>query len=189
MVKMQCSINQLCRGEVVKHADSKRGVVCSYPAHVTIKTPLARKATRNYFINPTFLQKTNSPVSGFCYPRNGICDAFEQTMFHRSEELVARHSPNMKRRITAEHTAVNRNHRCRYAHHPVSCDRHLDTNLIALFWPIPGVPYSGERWTETSRETQLCFRFSLRSCSSKSLLELNDSESVSRCFLFSGIRF
>ena len=45
--------------------------------HVTLakKTSLARKATGNHLINYTSLEKAQSPVSGFCYARNRICNA------------------------------------------------------------------------------------------------------------------
>ena len=53
------------------------GVVSSIHPCVISKTPLVRKATGNHLMNSTSLQKTQGPVSGFCYARNrvyhGIC--------------------------------------------------------------------------------------------------------------------
>ena len=40
-----------------------------------LKTPLARKATGNHLMRSTSLGKTQSPVSGFCYARNRVCNA------------------------------------------------------------------------------------------------------------------
>ena len=71
--------NAWCRGEVVKHADSHNtGVVSSIPPCVTFKKPLVRRATGNYLMNSTSLEKTQSPVSCFCYARNRVCNAVEQ---------------------------------------------------------------------------------------------------------------
>ena len=47
-------------------------VVSSIPSCVTYKTQLARKATVNH-LKFTSLEKTQSPVSGFCYARNRMC--------------------------------------------------------------------------------------------------------------------
>ena len=44
----------------------KHGVVSSNPARVTIKTPLVRKATGKDLMKSTSLEKTQSPVNGFC---------------------------------------------------------------------------------------------------------------------------
>ena len=44
-------------------------VVSSNPARVTIKTQLVRKATRNHLVKSTSIEKTQSPVSGFCYAK------------------------------------------------------------------------------------------------------------------------
>ena len=43
------------------------GVVSSIPPSVTFKMSLVRKATGNHFMNSISLEKTQSPVSGFCY--------------------------------------------------------------------------------------------------------------------------
>ena len=51
------------------------GVVSSIPLCVTFKTPLVRKATGNHLMNSTFLEKTHSPVSGFCYAPSRVCNA------------------------------------------------------------------------------------------------------------------
>ena len=51
------------------------GVVSWIPPCVPIKTSLVRKATGNHLINSTSLGKTQSPVSGFCYARNRLCNA------------------------------------------------------------------------------------------------------------------
>ena len=50
------------------------GFVSSIPARVTIKAPLVRKATGNHLVKSTSLEKTRSPVSGFCYGRNRVCN-------------------------------------------------------------------------------------------------------------------
>ena len=41
----------------------------------SMKMILARKAMWNHLMNSTFLEKTQSPVSGFCYARNRVCNA------------------------------------------------------------------------------------------------------------------
>ena len=46
------------------------GVVSSIPPCVTSKTPWARKVTGNHLVNATSLEKTQIPVSGFCYAQN-----------------------------------------------------------------------------------------------------------------------
>ena len=57
---------QWWRGVVVKHADSQyRGCQSS----------LVRKATGKHLMNSTSLGKTQSPVSGFCYAQNRVCNA------------------------------------------------------------------------------------------------------------------
>ena len=43
------------------------GVVRLIPPCVTLKTSLVRKATGKRLMNSTSLEKTQSPVSGFCY--------------------------------------------------------------------------------------------------------------------------
>ena len=53
----------------------KTGAVSSIPPCVTFETPLARKATENHLTNSTSLEKTQSPVSGFCYARNRVCNS------------------------------------------------------------------------------------------------------------------
>ena len=50
------------------------GVVSSIPPCVTIKTPLARKAMGSNSIKSTSPERNQSPVSGFCYARNRVCD-------------------------------------------------------------------------------------------------------------------
>ena len=54
------------------------GAANSNPARVTIKPSLVRtlvrKAMGNYLMNSTSLEKTQSPVSGFCYAQNRLCD-------------------------------------------------------------------------------------------------------------------
>ena len=50
-------------------------VVSSIPHCVPIKTPFARNATGNHLIKSTSLEKTQCPISGFCYARNRVCDA------------------------------------------------------------------------------------------------------------------
>ena len=54
------------------YADSKPGAVSSSPARVT--KPFVRKATGNPFSKSTALEKTQNPVSGFCYARNRVWD-------------------------------------------------------------------------------------------------------------------
>ena len=51
------------------------GVVSSIPPCVIFKTPLVRKATGNHLMNSTSLEKTQSPVSGFCYAPSRVCNA------------------------------------------------------------------------------------------------------------------
>ena len=51
------------------------GVVSSITPCVTFKTPLARKAAGNHLMNSTSLEQTHSPISGFCYARNRVCNA------------------------------------------------------------------------------------------------------------------
>ena len=51
------------------------GIVSSIPPCITFETPLVRKATGNHLMNSTSLEKTQSPVSGFCYARNQVCNA------------------------------------------------------------------------------------------------------------------
>ena len=41
----------------------------------SMKILLARKATENDLIKSTSLEKAQSPVSGFCYARNRVCNA------------------------------------------------------------------------------------------------------------------
>ena len=48
------------------------GVITSIPPCVTFQTPLVRKATGNHLMNSTSLERTQSPVSGFCYARNRV---------------------------------------------------------------------------------------------------------------------
>ena len=51
------------------------GVVGSIPPCFTYKTPSVRKATVNHLMNSTSLEKTQSPISGFCSARNRVCNA------------------------------------------------------------------------------------------------------------------
>ena len=51
------------------------GVVRSIHPCVVFKTPLVRTATGNHLMNSTSLEKSQSPVSGFCYGRDGVCNA------------------------------------------------------------------------------------------------------------------
>ena len=37
------------------------------------KIPLGKKATGNHLVKSTSLEKAQSPVSGFCYPQNRVC--------------------------------------------------------------------------------------------------------------------
>ena len=46
------------------------GVVSLIPPFVTVKMPLVRKVTGNHLIKSTSLEKTQNPVSGFCYAQN-----------------------------------------------------------------------------------------------------------------------
>ena len=57
------------------------GVVSSIPPCVTLKAPFMRKATENHIMNSTSLEKTQSPVSGFCYARNRVCNALKFQFF------------------------------------------------------------------------------------------------------------
>ena len=50
------------------------GVVSLIPPCITIKIPLVRKATGSHLIKPTSLEKAQSPVFGFCYSRNRVCN-------------------------------------------------------------------------------------------------------------------
>ena len=52
-----------------------RRVVSLIPPCIAFKTLLVGKATGNHLINSTSLEKTQSPVSGFCYARNRVCNA------------------------------------------------------------------------------------------------------------------
>ena len=45
------------------------------PTHVTIKVPLMRKTTGNHLKKSVSLERTQSPVSGFCNARNRVCSA------------------------------------------------------------------------------------------------------------------
>ena len=45
------------------------------------KTPLVRKATGSHFIKSTSLDKTQSPVSGFCDASNRVCNAVCRCIF------------------------------------------------------------------------------------------------------------
>ena len=51
------------------------GVVRLNSPCVTIKTALVRKAMGNHLIKLAFLEKAQSPVSGFCYARDRIRNA------------------------------------------------------------------------------------------------------------------
>ena len=51
------------------------GVVGSIHPCVTFKAPLVRKATGNHLVNSSSLEEIQSPVSGFCYARNRVCEA------------------------------------------------------------------------------------------------------------------
>ena len=51
------------------------GLVSPIPPCVTIKTPLARKATGYHFMKSTSLEETQSPVSGFCCAQTRVYDA------------------------------------------------------------------------------------------------------------------
>ena len=64
------------------------GVVTSNSQFVLVKAPLVRKATRNYLINPTSLEKSQSPVSGFYYARNGICNAVQLQRANMTRHLL-----------------------------------------------------------------------------------------------------
>ena len=57
------------------------GVVSSNPARVTTKTRLASKATGNNLIKSTYLEKTQSPFSGFSYARSQVYDAVYIRLF------------------------------------------------------------------------------------------------------------
>ena len=50
-----------------------QGLWVRFP-HVS-QMPLERKATGSHLIKSHFPRKTQSPVSGFCYARNRVCDA------------------------------------------------------------------------------------------------------------------
>ena len=65
------------------------GVVSSIPQCVTFKMPLARKGTGNQLMNSTSLEKTQSPVFGFCYARNGAGNV--AVMFHFSSNVKQSH--------------------------------------------------------------------------------------------------
>ena len=66
------SLSQWCRGVVIKRVDPNTS---SNRARVTMKTPSVRKATGNHLMNSTSLEKTQSPVSGWCYAQNRVWDA------------------------------------------------------------------------------------------------------------------
>ena len=51
------------------------GVGSLIPPCVTMKTPSVRKATGDQLIKSYSLEATQSPVTGFFYARNRVCDA------------------------------------------------------------------------------------------------------------------
>ena len=53
----------------------KIGVVSFTPGSVTMKTPLVMNTTGSYLIVSISLEKTQSPVSGFFYAQNRVCNA------------------------------------------------------------------------------------------------------------------
>ena len=57
------------------------GVVSSNPACVTIETSLARKTKGNHIVKSTSREMIHSPVPGFCYARNRVCDADQLNYF------------------------------------------------------------------------------------------------------------
>ena len=57
--------NVLCCDVVVKHGDSELGVVSCNPVRVTMKTPMARKATGNHLMKSTSLYKTGKTFLWF----------------------------------------------------------------------------------------------------------------------------
>ena len=52
-------------------------------------TSLVRKATGNHLIKFHFPRKAQSPVSGFCYARNGVCNAVNLRTCSRHEYPVS----------------------------------------------------------------------------------------------------
>ena len=75
------------RGVADKHADSQHRGCQSIPPCVAFKTPLVRKATGNHFMNSTTLEKTQSPVSGFCYVQNRVCNAVSINMNIEKQDM------------------------------------------------------------------------------------------------------
>ena len=66
VVGSRCGCHSLWLPEVVYVQTHNTEVVGLNPARVIIRAPLAKKATRNHLIRSTSLEKTHSPVSGFC---------------------------------------------------------------------------------------------------------------------------
>ena len=64
---------------------SKPSMLCN-----SMKILLARKATGNHLMNSTSLEKTQSPVSGFCYTRNRVCNAKNALMRSRGVGCLSR---------------------------------------------------------------------------------------------------
>ena len=51
------------------------------------KTPFVRKAAGNHLLKLTYLNETQSPVSGLCYARNQECDAIFSVFRHSYRAL------------------------------------------------------------------------------------------------------
>ena len=58
------------------------------PTLVTIKMPLAREAMGNHLMKSTSLEKTRSPVSGFCYAQNRVCNAVIRYVLYKETERI-----------------------------------------------------------------------------------------------------
>ena len=64
------------------------GLVSSVPPCVTIKSPFVRKGMGDHLIKSSSLEKSQSPVSGFCYARNRVCDVVFMLLQIRERAFV-----------------------------------------------------------------------------------------------------
>ena len=58
---------------MVKRVDSKR-MGCGFDSYAHHdKNAIGEEGNGNYLMNSTSLEKTQNPISGFCYARNRVC--------------------------------------------------------------------------------------------------------------------
>ena len=77
-----------CRGVVVKHVDLQhRG--CQFDSSMChLKNAIGEEAIGSHLMTSTSLEKTQSPVSGFCSTRNRVCNAAE--IGNKKRDIISR---------------------------------------------------------------------------------------------------